>query len=143
MEKNENKDQVHELEKIRMQKMKALLQAQKRKQQFEESQTNFQDKIDYVLRAVLSLDAHSYLNNLKQKEPHVYRYIFNELVSADVIQNIDQLLSIIQHRGGIPKRIPIDVIMYLERQVKGIKSSIKVKRGDEIQDLGSFLTKKK
>ena len=143
MEKNDNKDQAHELEKIRMQKMKALLEAQKRKQQFEESQTSFQDKIDYVLRAVLSLEAHSYLNNLKQKEPNVYRYIFNELVSADVIQNIDQLLAIIQHRGGVPKRIPIDVIMYLERQVKGIKSSIKVKRGDEIQDLGSYLTKKK
>ncbi|GAH22005.1 unnamed protein product, partial [marine sediment metagenome] len=58
-----------------------------------------------------------------------------------VIQSIDYLLTIIQQRGGVPKKIPLDAIIYLERKVKGIRSKIQVKRGDNLMDLGSFLTK--
>jgi len=43
----------------------------------------------------------------------------------------------------VPRQIPLDAIIYLERKVKGIKSTIKVKQGDgEVMDLGSYLTKK-
>ncbi len=143
MTDNENIDESHELEKIRIQKMKMLLEAQKRKQQQEDVKDNFQDKIEFVLKTVLNPDAYSYFNQLKQNEPQVYQQIFNELVSPEVIRNIDYLIAIIQRQRGILRRIPLDVIMYLERQIKGIKGSIKVKRGDEIQDLGSYLTKEK
>ncbi len=143
MDENRNKEDSHELDRIRMQKVKALLEAQKRKQQQEERKSSIQDKIDYLLRVVLSPEAHAYFNKLKQAEPWVYQKIYNELISPDVIRNMDYLLAIISRQGGVPRRIPVDVIMYLERQVKGIKGTIKVKRGDEVLDLGSYLTKNK
>ena len=72
----------------------------------------------------------------------VYQAIFNELVSPDVITNIDYLIAIINRQGGVPRKIPLDAIIYLERKVKGIKGKIQVKKGDgEMMDLGSFLTK--
>ncbi|MHA1726551.1 MAG: hypothetical protein ACTSXH_17225 [Promethearchaeota archaeon] len=143
MDENRNKEDTYELDRIRMQKIKELLEAQKRKQQKEELKSSFQDKIEYLLRVVLDPEAYTYFNKLKQAELWVYQRIYNELISPDVIRNIDYLLAIIARQGGVPRRIPVDVIMYLERKVKGIKGTIKVKRGDEILDLGSYLTKNK
>jgi hypothetical protein len=72
----------------------------------------------------------------------VYRAIYNELVSPDVVSNIDYLIAIINRQGGVPRKIPLDAIVYLERKIKGIKGKIQVKKGDgEMMDLGSFLTK--
>ena len=130
----------HELDVIRMRKMKALMEAQKRTQVAQERSTSLYEKVDYVLKAVLTPDAYSYFNDLKSKEPVVYQNIFNELISPDVIQNIDYLASIISTKA-LTKRIPLDVIIMLERKIKGVKSKIQVKRGDETLDLGSYLTK--
>ena len=127
----------HELEKIRMRKMKALIEAKKRQERI----FSLSEKIEYVLKIVLAPEAYSYLNNIKSKEPNVYQAIFNELMNPEVIQKIDYLLTIIQQRGGIQKRIPLDAIIFLERKAKGIRSKIQVKRGDDLMDLGSFLTK--
>jgi len=127
----------HELEKIRMKKMKAMMEAKKR----QERVVSISEKIEYVLKIVLASDAYSYLNKIRNKEPNVYQAIHNELISPEVIQNIDYLLTIIQQRGGIQKKIPLDAIIMLERKVKGIRSKIKVQRGDDIMDLGSFLSK--
>lgn len=139
-ENNQNIDQ-HELEKIRMRKMRALMEAKKRKEAAQERSVSIYDKIDFVLKVVLAPDAYTHLNNLKINEPPVYQNIYNELISPDVVQNIDYLLAIIQQRGGIPRKIPLDAIIYLERKAKGIKSKIQVKRGDEMMDLSSFLSK--
>ncbi|MFX1257861.1 MAG: hypothetical protein ACFFAN_08385 [Promethearchaeota archaeon] len=141
MNENNKDNEEHELEKIRLKKMKALMEAQKRKHASQEKVMSLWDKIDYILKVVLMPDAYSYLNNLKTNEPQFYQKIINELVSPDVIQNVDYLLAIIAQRGGVPRRIPLDVIIYLERQAKGIKSKIQVKRDDETMDLGSYLTK--
>ena len=138
-----SEDEKHELEKIRLKKMKAIMEAKKREEVALERKVSIEDKIDYILKVVLSPDAYSYLNMIKQNEPPVYKLIYNELISPDVIQNIDYLLSIIRLRGGVPRRIPADAIIYLERKVKGIKSKIQVKRGDELLDLSSFLSKDK
>lgn len=127
----------HELEKIRMRKMKALIEAKKQQERI----FSLSEKIEYVLKIVLAPEAYSYLNNIKSKEPNVYQAIFNELMNPEVIQKIDYLLAIIQQRGGIQKRIPLDAIIFLERKAKGIRSKIQVKRGDDLMDLGSFLTK--
>jgi hypothetical protein len=124
-----------------MRKMKAMIDAKKRQEAAKDRIVSMAEKLEFILRVVLAPDAYTYLNNLKGKEPHVYQIIYNELISPDVIQNIDYLLAIIQQRGGIPKRIPLDAIIYLERKAKGIKSKIQVKRGDDLMDLGSFLTK--
>ena len=140
MNDNEKVPDQHELDIIRMRKMKALMEAQKRTQAAQEQSTSLYEKIDYVLKAVLMPDAYSHFNGLKSKEPAVYQYIFNELISPDVVQNIDYLASIVSTQA-LAKRIPLDVIIMLERKIKGIKSKIQVKRGDETLDLGSYLTK--
>jgi len=142
MVENNNDDEQHELEKLRMKKMKALMDAQKRQQATQERVVSISDKILYVLKVVLAPDAFSYFEKIKSNEPMVYQAIFNELVSPDVISNIDYLIAIINRQGGVPRKIPLDAIIYLERKVKGIKGKIQVKKGDgEMMDLGSFLTK--
>ncbi len=139
---NENKDfDQHELEKIRMKKMRAMMEAKKRKEATQQRIISTSEKIDFVLKVVLASDAYNHLNNLRINEPYVYQTIYNELISPDVIQNIDYLLTIIKSRGGVPRKIPLDAIIYLERKAKGIKSKIKVQRGDDIMDLSSFLSK--
>ncbi len=131
----------HELEKIRMKKMKAIMDAKKIKEAARERIVSVSEKIDYVLRVVLAPEAYNYLNNIKNNEPNVYQAIYNELISPDVVQSIDYLLAIIQKQGGVPRKIPLDAIIYLERKVKGIKSKIQVKRGDDMMDLSSYLSK--
>jgi DNA-binding TFAR19-related protein (PDSD5 family) len=140
-EKEENTEE-HELEKIKLRKMQAIMEAQKMRESSQQRQVSVTEKINYVLQIVLAPDAYQYLNKLKSEDPRVFQGIYNELISPDVVQNIDLLLSIIQRQGGVPRRIPLDAIIYLERQVKGIKSKIKVKKGDgEMMDLGAYLKK--
>ena len=142
MDESTKDQEQHELEKLRMKKMKALMEAQKRQQASQERVVSITDKIIYVLRAVLAADAFSYLEKIRANEPMVYQAIYNELVSPDVISNIDYLIAIINRQGGVPSKIPLDAIIYLERKIKGIKGKIQVKKGDgEMMDLGSFLTK--
>ena len=138
---NKDKEQ-HELDKLRMKKMKALMEAQKRQQASQERVISINDKIIYVLRVVLAPDAFSYFDKIRTNEPRVYQAIFNELVSQDVIGNIDYLIAIINRQGGVPRKIPLDAIIHLERKIKGIKGKIQVKKGNgEMMDLGSYLTK--
>jgi len=142
MNENNENDEQHELEKIRLKKMKALMDAKKREEAVKDRVVSISEKVDFILRTVLAPDAYSYLNNLRTKEPMVYQHIYNELISPDVIQNIDYLITIIRQRGSVPRKIPLDVIIYIERKVKGIKGKIQVKKGDgEMMDLGSYLTK--
>lgn len=140
-EKEEQTDE-HELEKIKLKKMQAIMDAQKMRESTQKRQISIADKINYVLQVVLDPNAYEYLNKLRMEEPRVFQGIYNELISPDVIQNIDLLISIIRRQGGVPRRIPLDAIIYLERQIKGIKGKIKIKKGDgEMMDLSSYLKK--
>jgi len=121
--------------------LKALMEAKKKQEVVQEKIVSISEKVDFILKVVLTPDAYFYLNNLKNKEPHIYHNVYNEIISPDVIQNIDYLLAIIRKRGGVPRKIPVDAIIYLERKVKGIKGKIQVKRGDDLMDLSSFLSK--
>ena len=142
MDQQNNDKESHELDKIRMKKMQALMEAQKRQQASQEKVYSINEKLDYILRVVLQPDAYTHLNKLKTNEPNVYQYIYNELISEDVYMNIDYLIAIINRQGGVPRRIPLDIIIFLERKAKGIKGKISVKKGDgEVMDLGSYLTK--
>lgn len=141
MNESDKDFEQHELEKIRMRKMKAIIDAKKQQEFAKDRVVSISEKVEYVLKVVLAPDAYDYLNSIKGKEPNVYQAIYNELISPDVVQSIDYLLAIIQQRGGVPKKIPLDAIIYLERKIKGVKSKIQVKRGDDLMDLGSFLTK--
>jgi DNA-binding TFAR19-related protein (PDSD5 family) len=142
MNEKEDKNEEHELEKIKLRKMQELMNAQKLKEHSQKKQITITEKINYILQVVLKPDAYNYLNKLRSEEPRVFQGIYNELISPDVIQNIDLLISIIQRQRGVPRRIPLDVIIYLERKIKGVKGKIQVKIGDgEMMDLGSYLTK--
>ena len=142
MNEHNNDEEQHELEKIRLKKMKALMDAQNQQNQMRERVHSITEKVIYVLRAVLAPDAFSYFEKMKTNEPMVYQAIYNELISPDVILNIDYLMSIINRQGGIPRRIPLDAIIHLERKIKGIKGKIQVKKGDgKMMDLGSYLIK--
>ena len=142
MDESGKSDEELELERIRLKKMQEMMEAQKRKQSTVDKVVSMAEKLDYVLKVVLEPDAYSHLSKLKQTEPNVYQYIFNELVSQDVILNIDYLITIINTQGGVRRRIPLDIIIYLERKAKGIRSKIQVKKGNgEVMDLGSYLTK--
>jgi DNA-binding TFAR19-related protein (PDSD5 family) len=139
-----NRDfEQHELEKIQMRKRKAIVEAIKRQEAAKARIVSISDKLEFVLQTVLAPEAYSYLSKIKMNEPNVYQAIYNELISADVIQNIDYLIAIIRQQGGVPRKISLDVVMLLERKAKGIRSKIQVKRGDDLMDLGSFLTKEK
>jgi len=142
MNEKEEQNDEHELEKIKMRKLQAIMDAQKMHESSQKQQVNVAEKINYVLQIVLAPDAYRYLNKLRNEEPRIFQGIYNELISPDVVQNIDLLISIIRRQGGVPRRIPLDAIIYLERQMKGIKGKIKVKKGDgEMMDLGSYLKK--
>ena len=63
-----------------------------------------------------------------------------ELISQKVIENINVLITLINGGEVVLRKIPLEAIKYVERQVKGIKSSIKVKRAnEEAVDLTSYL----
>jgi len=142
MNEKEEQNDEHELEKIKMRKLQAIMDAQKMRESSQKQQVSVAEKINYVLQIVLAPDAYRYLNKLRNEEPRIFQGIYNELISPDVVQNIDLLISIIRRQGGVPRRIPLDAIIYLERQMKGIKGKIKVKKGDgEMMDLGSYLKK--
>lgn len=142
MSEKEQQNDEHELEKIKMRKMQAIMDAQKMRESSQKRQISIAEKINYVLQIVLAPDAYKYLNKLRTEEPRVFQGIYNELISPDVVQNIDLLISIIQRQGGVSRRIPLDAIIYLERQIKGIKGKIKIKKGDgEMMDLSSYLKK--
>ncbi|MHA2180406.1 MAG: hypothetical protein ACXAAH_03150 [Promethearchaeota archaeon] len=140
---NENNKDIeqHELKKIRMRKLQAVIEAKKQQEAAKERVFSISDKLEFILKVVLDPEAYSYLNKLKMKEPNVYQAIYNELISADVIQNIDYLIAILRQQGGVPRKIPLDIVIHLERKAKGIRSKIQVKRGDDLMDLGSFLAK--
>jgi len=118
------------------------MEAQNQQKQMQERVHSITEKVVYVLRAVLTPDAFSYLEKIKTNEPMVYQAIYNELISPDVVANIDYLIAIINRQGGIPRRISLDAIIHLVRKIKGIKGKIQVKKGNgKMMDLGSFLTK--
>ena len=142
MSEHNKTEEQHELEKIRLKKMKILMDAQNQQKMMRDKVHSITEKLIYVLRAVLASDAFSYLETIKTNEPMVYQAIYNELISPDVVSNIDYLIAIINRQGGIPRRIPLDAIIHLERKIKGIKGKIQVKKGDgKMMDLGSYLTK--
>ncbi len=140
-QKNEDREKI-ELEMIRMKKMRTLMEAKQRQTEAKERVVSVSDKLDYLLKVVLSPEAYAHLNMLKSSDPNVYQWIYNQLINEEVVQSADYLISIVSQRGGVERRIPEDVIIMLERKAKGIKGSVQVKRGGgEMMDLGSFLGK--
>ncbi|MFX1413839.1 MAG: hypothetical protein ACFFA2_08360, partial [Promethearchaeota archaeon] len=73
MNENNNNDEEHEIEKIKLRKMQAFMEAKKREEAIKNRVVTITEKIDFILRSVLAPDAYSYLSNLKEKEPMIYQ----------------------------------------------------------------------
>ena len=140
-------DQDDELAALRRKKMAELLARQKEAEIRKEIETKSDDILEKKINAVKSYlftqKALIYFNEMKNRNIQLYETIKNKLFPPEVVLNIDLLLMRIQ-RGYVPRGIISELdIQYLERELLGIKSTIKYKkRGEEGRmDLSSLFKK--
>lgn len=130
-----------ELERIRMQRMQALLKAKaEATQRANYKPPTLAEKIDRLMQVIIAPDALNYLNSIKGRNIEAYNKIRQELFPPQITMEIDTLLQYLQQ--GMIRRNVIDLvdIQYLERQVLGIGPSITIKKqGEDAKTLGSYL----
>ena len=130
-----------ELQRIRMKRMQALMKA---KTQAEEQSTRRQptlaDKIDSLLRILLSPAAQQYLAGIKGRSVNTYNEVRSRLFPSTLISEIEKLMYYSQ-QGMIRQGVISETeVQYLERQVMGVGTSITVKKqGQDAVNLGSYL----
>ena len=130
-----------ELERIRLEKMKAMMQAQEMRRIQEEkakNQPTLADKLDMLLNVLAEPQAAQYLGMIKQKNRELYNQIRMNILPPQIIGEIDQLMMYLS-RGQIRRGIiGLTEIQQLERKLLGIESQIVIKRRD--QDAKSLTT---
>ena len=135
-------DMDHELEVLRLKRLQQIMALKKQKETEQKTIGSISQKIEIIMRVILTADAYTYLKTIKQRDEQVYNRIMNELLPPDVLNEIDTLLM--YYRQGMLRSGVIDLIeiQYLERQILGIDSQITIKkRNQESTSLGSFLRK--
>ncbi|UYP48107.1 hypothetical protein NEF87_004392 [Candidatus Lokiarchaeum ossiferum] len=134
-------DEDHELKRLRMQRMQAILkQKQQAEQQSEHKIPTLADKIDQVMQVLLAPNALQYLLNIKAHSVQTYNLIRQNLFPPQIVSEIDLLISYL--RQGMIRRgvISVTEIQQIERQVLGIGSSITIKKqGQDAKSLGGYL----
>jgi DNA-binding TFAR19-related protein (PDSD5 family) len=132
-----------ELERIRMEKMKALMKAQEMKRLQEERQKRqptLTEKIEALLNVILEPQALQYLTMMKNSRNEVYQKVIVNLLPPEIISEIDTLMQYLA--SGLIRRGVVSLIdvQFTERKVLGIESQIVVKKRDhEVQSLTSYL----
>lgn len=132
-----------ELERIRMEKMKALMKAQEMKRLQEERQKRqptLTDKIEALLNVILEPQALQYLTAMKTNRNEVYQKVIMNLLPPEIISEIDTLMQYLA--SGLIRRgvVSLTDVQFTERRVLGIESQIVVKKRDhEVQSLTSYL----
>jgi DNA-binding TFAR19-related protein (PDSD5 family) len=135
-------DVDHELEVLRLKRLQQVMSLKKQKVYEQKTTGSISQKIEVVLKVILTVDAYSYLRSIQQRDEEVYNRIMNELLPPEVMNEIDTL--IMYYRQGMLRSGVIDLveIQYLERQILGIDSQITIKkRHQDSTSLGSFLRK--
>lgn len=95
-------------------------------------------KIGLLLTWVMNPDAYRYLCMIMATEPLVCQEMMKHLILPMDIKRLDEYLDAIRTRGHGPiKRITLDTVIKLERQVKKIKAKIMVERDGRRRELGS------
>jgi len=130
-----------ELQRLRMQRMQALLQQKEMaEKQAAQKTLTLADKIDRLLPVLLASDAFQYLTQIKKNSPQVYQNILTQVFPPEIRQEMDLLMTYLQQgmiRRGI---ISLTEIQYFERQALGIKSSITIKKqGEDAKSLSSYM----
>ena len=130
-----------ELKRLRMQKMQRILQQKKQAEQATKHRPpNTEQKMEQLLTVLLSPDAKQYLDRLKSQDSTTYYKIRQQLFPPHVMRELDLLMT--YYARGMIRRHVISrtEIRYLERKVKGIGSSITIKKqGEDAKSLGDFL----
>ena len=119
-------DDDTELALLRRKKIAQLIRREKELQQIKERQEKVDGERTKLLNRFLAPDANLYLKALADKEPQVAARI------KDII------LYLITYRGIRRQFNQIDV-RYIERQVKGEESKIRIQRDGETSDFGDFV----
>jgi hypothetical protein len=131
----------HELERLRMQRIQALLKAKaEATQRANYKPPTLAEKIDRLMQVIIAPDALNYLNGIKARNMEVYNKIRQELFPPQITMEIDTLLQYLQR--GMIRRNVIELldIQYLERQMMGIGPTITIKKqGEDAKTLGSYL----
>ncbi len=137
-------DEDFELKRIRMRKLQRIMEQKKKQEEKKNKKTlSVAEKIDRLLKVILSPQAQQYLEEIKQKNMELYNKIRSQLFPPQISSKIDILLMYLQRgmiRSGIINKRDLQ---HLERKILGVKSKITIKkRGEESLSLDSFLKDK-
>jgi DNA-binding TFAR19-related protein (PDSD5 family) len=119
-------DEDPELAVLRRKKMAQFIEREKRAQETREKEEKVDAERGKLLQRFLEKDAQTYLEQLKTNESSVGKQV------EDII------LYLIVYRG-LRKIITQLEVRYIERQVKGESTTIKVHRDGETSDFGSYV----
>lgn len=115
-----------------MKKLKELEKERERKTSMEYVYRQWQ-KIDYVLKWVLTPEAYKYLEKKRENEPKLYKQLFQCIVDPKTIENIDDYVDVIQRRGRPKTLIRLKTLLNYEKKLTGKKRdpNIYIKRKGE------------
>ena len=137
---NASDEYDHELEKLRLKRMQMAIDTKKRNEMKKQILSDNNEKINAILRVILTSDAYYYLTEIEKRNHSLYLKIREFILPPNVRQQLDLLYSYLNQgmiRSGIVSKTEIQ---YIERQILGIGSKITVKkRNQESTDLNSFL----
>ena len=139
---NEEDPELKRLRHMRLQKI--LQQKQQIEAQKHQKIPNVDDKIEMLMKVLLTPDAIQYLEGIKQRDLATYQKVRYNLFPPRVIQELDTLMAYFQ-RGMIRRGVISQTeVRYLERQALGIGSSITIKKsGEDAKSLGNYLKEEK
>lgn len=106
--------------------MARLLEREKQLQAVKEQEEKVGAERSKLLQRFLAPDALTYLDALKKREPPVGRQVEDVLLYLVVYRGLRQTISQIDVR-------------YIERQVKGEETKIRVQRDGEVSDFGQYV----
>ncbi|MFX1482837.1 MAG: DNA-binding protein [Promethearchaeota archaeon] len=119
-------DDDSELAIIRRKKMAELMAREKQMQAKKEQAEKTDVERAKLLKRFLAPDAQSYIDALKKSEPAVGRRVEDVILYLIVYRGLRQVISQLD-------------IRYVERQVKGEPTKIRVQRDGETSDFGAYV----
>lgn len=119
-------DDDAELAMIRRKKMAKLIATEKKHQEIKAQAEQKEGDREVLLKRFLDPQAAAYLEGLKNREPAVAARIEEIVLYLVIYRQVRTLFSQIDVR-------------YIERQIKGEESKIRIQRDGETSDFGSYV----
>ncbi|MHA1577151.1 MAG: DNA-binding protein [Candidatus Thorarchaeota archaeon] len=115
-----------ELAMLRRKKMAKLIAKEKKHQELKAQEETADGDREKLLKQFLDSEAKAYLQGLKKREPAVVARIEEIILYLVIYRQVRQLFGQIDVR-------------YIERQIKGEESKIRIQRDGETSDFGSYV----